>query len=413
MHAEILTIGDELCRGEIVDTNSSWMAAELWDLGITTAWMTSCRDDRADLTRAFRDAIGRAPLVLVSGGLGPTEDDITVDVLAEVAGVGVAVDGPSLERMKARFERARYTLTPNNLRQVRVPEGARAFPNPAGIAPGFELRVGETTLFVMPGVPRELKAIWAESVAPRLVELADRSEKVGKRILRVFGVGESHIDHRLAGLAREIPGASVHYQVVFPETLVKFVVRAPTQEEADESAEALADEARARLGEAAYGEGSDSLAAALGRALEARGATLAVAESCTGGLVGELVTAVPGASAYFVGGWIAYANEAKVRELGVSEATLRAHGAVSAEAVAEMARGARARSGATYAVAVSGIAGPGGGTADKPVGTVHIAVAGPEGLLRHKGYTFPGAREQVRTLAAYWAMALVLREVLT
>jgi nicotinamide-nucleotide amidase len=201
MNAEILTIGDELCRGEIVDTNSSWLAEQLWDLGITVTWMTSCRDDHADIARAFRDAIGRAQVVLVSGGLGPTEDDLTVDVLAEVAGVPIETDAPSLERMKARFEAARFALTPNNLRQVRIPAGAIVHANPAGIAPGFELGAGDTTLFVFPGVPRELKAIFHASVASRLVALAAQGETIAKRVYRVFGKGESHIDHALAGLA--------------------------------------------------------------------------------------------------------------------------------------------------------------------------------------------------------------------
>lgn len=409
--AEILTIGDELCRGEIVDTNSSWMAAELWDLGITVAWMTSCRDDRADLARAVRDASTRVDVVLVSGGLGPTEDDLTVDVIAEVAGVPVRIHEESLERMRARFERAGYALTPNNLRQVRVPEGATPFLNPAGLAPGFEQRIGRATFFVMPGVPRELQAIWTQSVAPRLAALATGGEKIARRTLRVFGLGESHIDHRLAGIAAGTPGATIHYQVVFPETLVKLVVRGADAEAAAAAVDRLAVEAKARLGPAAYGEGDDTLAAVLGRALAARGHTLAVAESCTGGLLGALVTDVPGSSSWFLGGWIVYANEAKVRHLGVREATLREHGAVSAECVAEMATSARARAGATWAAAISGVAGPTGGTPDKPVGTVHIAVAGEGGLLRHRHYTFPGARDQVRRLAAYWAMAMILKEL--
>lgn len=410
--AEILTIGDELTRGEIVDSNSSWMAAELWDMGITVAWMTSCRDDRDDMRRALRDAAGRAHVVLVSGGLGPTEDDLTVDVIAEVAGVGVVTDEPSLARMKARFEKARFPLTPNNLRQVRAPAGATVFANPAGLAPGFEIAIGAATLFVMPGVPRELKAIWETAVAGRIRERTSGAARIARRVYRVFGIGESHIDHRLAGIVDGVAGASVHYQVAFPETLVKLVVNDAEQAVADATLARLDAELRARVGEHVYGEGNDSLAAALGRALAAAGATLATAESCTGGMVGSLITDIAGSSAWYLGGWVTYSNERKRQDLGVRAETLAAHGAVSEETVREMARGARERAGATWGVAVSGIAGPDGGTVDKPVGTVHIAVAGPDGRERHKMFTFfQGARDQVRRVAAYWAMALVLREL--
>lgn len=414
MIAEILTIGDELCRGEIVDTNSSYLAAELWDLGITVAWMTSCRDEPEDLARAVLDATHRADLVLCSGGLGPTEDDLTVDVIAKVAGVGIVTDEASLERMKARFSRMSFALTPNNLRQVRIPQGARALPNSAGVAPGFELSMGRATLFACPGVPRELYAIFQEGILPRLAELLAKSSetaKIARRTYRVFGMGESHIDHKLFGLVAGAPGQTVHYQVVMPETLVKLVVRDRDAKEAERKLEVLDGELRARLGEAVYGEGDDSLAAVLERVLRARHATLAVAESCTGGLLSALLTDVAGSSDVFLGGWITYSNAHKQRELAVAAETLRTHGAVSKECVEEMARGARERSGATYALAISGIAGPGGGSPEKPVGTVHIAVACPDGSLPHKSYVWAGTRDVVRRLAAYFAMAMLLKEV--
>jgi nicotinamide-nucleotide amidase len=269
-------------------------------------------------------------------------------------------------------------------------------------------------VYAFPGVPRELKALWHEHVRERVVSQAVGAAKIVRRLYRVFGLGESHIDHRLAGLVDGVAGATLHYQVAFPETLVKLVV-----EDADAAAAAARlaaghDELLARLGEHVYsfdgpgGHAGDSLAAALGRALAATGATLAVAESCTGGMVGSLVTDVAGSSAWFRGGVLAYANDLKESLLGVRRETLVAHGAVSAECVAEMAAGARARAGATWGVAVSGVAGPGGGTAEKPVGTVHIAVVGPNGPAAHKRLDYPGSRDQVRRLSAYWAMALVL-----
>ncbi len=411
MLAEILTIGDELCRGEIVDTNSSWLAAELWDLGVTVAWMTSCRDDRADMARALRAATERAQAVGCSGGLGPTEDDLTVDVIAEVAGTAIVTDEPSLERMKTRYARANFALTPNNLRQVRVPAGATVHANDAGAAPGFELRIGGATLFAMPGVPREMKAIWEGSIGARVKQLTAGAVRIAKRVYRVFGKGESHIDHALAGITEGVGGATVHYQVAFPETLVKLVVRDRDPAVAEAGLDAMDGILRERLGDLVYTTGNDSLAIVLGRALAAKQATLATAESCTGGMIGSLVTDVAGSSAWFVGGFITYANDRKIADVGVREETLRAHGAVSQAVVEEMARGARDKTGATYGVSVSGIAGPGGATEGKPVGTVHIAVAGPNGLLRHRLFNLPFTREMVRRAAAYWAMAMVLREV--
>ena len=411
MLAEILTIGDELCRGEIVDTNSSWMAAELWDLGVTVGWMTSCRDVADDMRRALREALARAPVVFVSGGLGPTEDDLTVDVISELAGVSPVIDEGSRERWEARAKRASYAVTPNNLRQLRVPAGARVLDNPAGAAPGFELPLLGGRVFSFPGVPRELHAIWDKHVRARVAELAAGGEKIARRVYRVFGLGESVIDHKLAGIVDGVAGATVHYQVVFPEVLVKLVVRDPGGDGSAAAARLAAMDAivHERLGDHVYAYEKDSMSAAFGRALVAQKATFAVAESCTGGMLGSLVTDVPGSSAWFAGGWITYSNEMKQRELGVRAETLAAHGAVSQACVEEMARGARARAGTTFAAAISGIAGPDGGTPDKPVGTVHVAVAGPGDAVRHKSFVFPGARDMVRRISAYWAMTLVMQ----
>lgn len=410
--AEILTIGDELCRGEIIDTNSSWLAERLWDLDITVAWMTSCRDVDKDIREAVVQAAGRAEAVLVSGGLGPTEDDLTVDAVASLAGVDAEVDEPSLERMKARFSQAAFQLTPNNLRQVRAPRGARVFGNPAGLAPGFEVSVAGASVICMPGVPRELHAIFETAVEARLVELREASgetvERLAKEIYRVFGMGESHIATALDGVLAGVEGASIHYQVKFPETLVKVVVRDPDAAAARRRFEAIEVEVRARLGDKLYGTGDDSLASVIGARLRDAGRTLATAESCTGGLIGGLITDVPGSSAYYAGGAITYSNAEKVRQLGVREATLATHGAVSRECVVEMARGARERFGTDYAVAVSGVAGPGGGTEDKPVGLVWLAAAGPDGEDARE-LRWPGTRDQIRRLAAHAGLGMVLR----
>jgi nicotinamide-nucleotide amidase len=335
--------------------------------------------------------------------------------VAEIAGAEPEIHRPSLEKMKARFEAANFELTPNNMRQVRTPRGSRAFLNRAGLAPGFEIEIHDSSVFVLPGPPHELKAIFGDSVSARLGEIraarGDRVEHLAKRIFRVFGRGESHIATKLEGLIGDVTGASLNYQVKFPETLVKVVVRDRDAESAAARLAAVDAEVRARLTYNLYGTDDDTLSAVVGSELGDRGLTLATAESCTGGLIGGLLTEVPGSSSYYVGGGVTYSNEEKVRQLDVSEQTLLTHGAVSEECIREMAAGIRRATGADIGVAVSGIAGPGGGTPDKPVGTVWLAVAGPGDNLRTKRFVWPGSRTQIRNLAAHWALALILRQV--
>ncbi len=411
---EILTIGDELCRGEIVDTNSSWLASALWDLDITVGWMTSCRDLAADIRQALVLAADRADLVLTSGGLGPTEDDLTVDVVAELAGVEPVIHEPSRERMEARFARARFRVTPNNLRQVRVPDGATVFVSPVGLAPAFEVSLSGTPVICAAGVPRELRAVFESEVRSRVLAVRDAAgsarQRIARRIYRVFGMGESHVGAAVQGITQGVNGASVHFQFSFPETMVKVVVRDPDEAAARAGLAQIDGRVRQALGRSLYGVDDDSLAGVVGRSLTAAGLTLATAESCTGGLIGKLVTDVPGSSAYYRGGAVTYSNEEKQRQLGVSESTLRDHGAVSEACVEEMARGCQERFGTDLAVAVSGIAGPDGGTPDKPVGTVWLAVAGPAGRCITRRFVWPGERDQVRALAAHWGLAMVLAE---
>lgn len=413
MLAEILTIGDELCRGEIIDTNAAWLAGQLWALDVTVAWMTSCRDERVDIQQALNQARTRAELVVVSGGLGPTEDDCTVDAIASLLGVEAVVDGPSERRMLERVARHGVAPNANQLRQVRAPAGARVLANPVGAAPGFEVSLEGACVICMPGVPHEMEAVFALAV-DRIIALresrGERIERIARRTYRIFGAGESQVASLLQGVMDDLAGGSLHYQVAFPEVLVKVVIRDGDASRAAARLEDVDRDIRSRLGIRIHGVDGDEMSVVLGRALQEAGATLAAAESCTGGLVSTLVTEVPGASAYFLGGAITYTNEEKTRQLGVSAEVLAAHGAVSEECVIEMAQGARARFGADYAVAISGIAGPGGGTEDKPVGTVWLAVAGPRTCSTRR-ILWPGDRAHIRRLSAFWAMAMVLRAV--
>jgi len=411
-----LTIGDELCRGEIVDTNSSYLAARLWDLAITTRWMTSCNDDATDLAEAVSRAVARADLVVCSGGLGPTEDDLTVDVVSRLAGVEPVIDEPARRFLEERFA-GRIAVTPHQLRQVRVPAGARVHGNPAGLAPCFEIPIHGVPVICLPGFPREIQGIWDGTLAARLAELREAAgtiERVARRIYRVFGRGESQISQLCRGLIDDAAGTTIHYQVKFPEILVKLVVRDRDQVAADARLAELDRGIRERLHPYLYGSGDENLVARVTRRLIEHGQTVATAESCTGGLIGALLTERPGSSRAFVGGAIVYANPEKTRQLGVREATLATHGAVSEEVVLEMAKGALERFGTTHAVAVSGVAGPDGGTPEKPVGTVWLALASrvPPGAdrdlaLATKKLSWPGSREQIRTLSAWWALAML------
>jgi len=407
--AEIVTIGDELTRGETVDTNSSWLAARLWDLDITVRWMSSCRDDAADMRGALTAAAGRADLVLVSGGLGPTEDDLTVDVVAGLLGVEATIDPAAHAALEAVMASRGRPLAPLMLRQCRVPVGARVLGNPAGLAPGFEVALAGVPVVCFPGVPREVHAIFDSSVAPWVRDLRSArgdAPHLARRVFRVFGRSESHLSAALRGMIDGVTGASIHYQVKFPEVLVKLVVSDVDGARAEAALAELDVEARARLGPWLYGTGELALPGVVAEALTRRGLTVAVAESCSGGLLGQLLTERGGASRFFLGGAITYSNAEKTRALGVPAAIFDEDGAVSEACVRAMAEGIRARVGSALGVAISGVAGPDGGTVDKPVGTVWLALAGA-GETRTMTFRWPGSRDQVRLISAWWALQLL------
>lgn len=415
MYAELLTIGDELCRGEITDTNSSYLAARLWDLDITVRWMTSCRDEVEDLRAALALATQRADVVVCSGGLGPTEDDLTVDVVSAAAGVEPLIDEAARSRWEGRFG---VTASELQLRQLRVPEGARVLTNTAGAAPGFEILVGKTPVVCLPGIPRELYSIYDGGLGARLAELREArgdAPRIARRIYRVFGRGESQISAACRGMIDDVAGASIHYQVKFPETLVKLVVRDRDRAVAEARLEELDGRLRYRLGESLYGIGEETLPERVSRRLREVRSTVATAESCTGGMIGEMLTAAPGSSAYFQGGAVVYSNEEKRRMLGVTAEVLAKDGAVSEACARQMAEGAQRAFDVDLAISVTGVAGPDGGTIEKPVGTVWIALARRERggagagtvVVDVKKLAWPGPRDMVRRLSAWWALRLV------
>jgi nicotinamide-nucleotide amidase len=414
--AEILTTGDELLRGDVVNTNAAWLATRLKQLGAQLCRVVTVGDALPALTGALAEALPRCQLLLVSGGLGPTADDRTTEAVARVASnLPLELHAEALDAMRARFARGNYPFTPNNEKQAYLPRGATLLPNAHGTAPGFMLRVGGCLVVCLPGVPHELKGIFEEEVVPRLTaELALAPALVHS--LNVFGLGESQLDHRLTDLLQLCdPGGcqvTLHYRTSFPENRVLLVVCPGEGGEPEARAvmERLSAEARARLGRHVFGVDEQSFPEAVVGALRRCGASLALAESCTGGQAADLLTSAAGSSEVFSLGVVAYSNEFKQRLLGVPQQVLADHGAVSRECVEAMALGVRALAGATYGVAISGVAGPSGGTPDKPVGTVHFALAAPDGRVRHLHRVFPFDRLRVKRLSAYTALALTLHE---
>jgi len=410
--AALLAIGDEVLRGEISNTNGTFLADRLFEAGFELAEQVVVSDDPADIRAALVRLRTNMDVILATGGLGPTEDDRTVDVVADLFGTGTVSDEPSLGAMKKRFSTHGFELTPNNLRQVRIPVGSKALPNSAGIAPGFVVRLGGAEAFFLPGVPREMERMFLDEVAPRLHKrMAEAGvPRAAVRTWHVYGMGESHIDHRLSGLLTGVEGATLHFRTSHPVNHVKVVVRGASVEEEKATLERIDGELRKRIGPGIYAVDGESFPSAVSKALRAQDppATLAIAESCTGGLAGELVSSEAGASTFFRGGIVAYSDEIKTGVLGVKPETIADFGAVSEPAAREMAEGAKRVCGSSVAVAITGVAGPGGGTPEKPVGTVCFAVCGP-GTTRTSTKLFAGNRERVRLAAAYYALDLARR----
>lgn len=406
MRIEALCTGDELLTGVTTDTNSTWFQERLLLHGEQVARTTVVGDVHEEILEALRTLSARADVVLVSGGLGPTSDDLTAEVAAQAAGVGLVLHPGALEGLKTRFARRGLTVTENNIKQVMVPEGAEVVLNPAGSAPMFVLRLGKAVLYFVPGVPREYRALVETAVLPGIDALRAERGETGFRALRLLKtvfLPESHLDARVRPLLPTHPRVTFGFRTHFPENHLKLMAEGRTEVEAREVLEAADAAARPLLGEHLFGVDDETMAGVVGKQLRDRGETVALAESCTGGRIGDMLTESPGASAYFLGSAVSYANHLKEAWVGVANATLVASGAVSEPVAREMARGARAAAGSTWSLSVTGIAGPDGGSAEKPVGTVFVGLDGPDGT-EVRAHRFHGDREQVRAASAYAAL---------
>jgi nicotinamide-nucleotide amidase len=408
--AEILTIGDELLRGEIVDSNKSFLSDRLLGLDIETRFHASVRDDPPDMIDAFRRAAARSDLTLVSGGLGPTRDDLTASVLADAFGRGLVLDEEALAGIKAFFRGAGREMSENNAKQAYFPERAGILPNPIGTAPGFWIEEAGALFFCMPGVPRELARMMDEQVLPRVAARHGGGGAVRARLLRTFGMGESTLDDELKDIAAS-GDVSLGFRTSFPDNYLRPLAHGATAELAETALERVCEAIRQRLGPLIYSENDETLDAVVGGLLQQRGMTIAVAESCTGGLIAQRITDNAGASAYFKGGVVSYADSAKTALLGVPSDVLAEHGAVSDPVVRAMAEGVRGRFDADFGVATTGISGPGGGSEVKPVGLVHIALA-QKGETHAESFVFPLDRARHRQLTAQVALDWVRRALL-
>lgn len=404
--AVLLAQGNELTTGLTVDTNSNWLAGRLWELGLEVRRVITAPDRRDDLVEILGQAATLAPVVISTGGLGPTRDDLTAEAVAQAFGWPLQLDEEALAQVVARFQAFQRPMVDANRKQALLPQGARVLENRWGTAPGFSVDPpGGGRMYFLPGVPREMKPMFDAHVGPDVLA-RNRIAAPVTVTLRVLGVPESVLEEKMRGL--DLPGLEIGFRTMLPENHVK--LRFEHDVPAEARAEVVA-QARARIGWRAFGVDSGDLAQVVGQALAERGETLALAESCTAGRLAGWVASVPGASRYLLEGAVVYSNEAKVRTCGVRPEDLDAHGAVSEEVARQLARGIRQRAGATWGLGITGIAGPGGGTAEKPVGTVHVALAGPQGDVSHRRYHFPGDRERVQLLAAAGALAQLWRQV--
>lgn len=411
MGAELLTIGTELLLGQIVDTNAAWMAQRLAEAGIDVHYKSTVGDNRSRIEAAIRLAMSRADVVLMTGGLGPTEDDLTRDVLAAVLGRPLAVDPCVLSAIEQRFAHRRVVMPGNNRKQAMVPEGAEVLHNPRGTAPGLWVRQGRSALVCMPGVPSEMKPMLLDQVIPRLRAAFDIRSRIVSRVLKTCGISESTLDERIGDYFRDMRNPTIGVLAHAGEIHVRLTCKGEDPGEIAARLDALEEKIRARLGHLVFGRDDEKLEAVVGCLLRARRSTLAVAESCTGGLVASRLTDVPGSSDYFERGVVAYSLEAKRRLLDVPASLLERHGAVSLEVARAMATGVRRASGTTLGLATTGIAGPGGGTPGTPVGLVCAALAwdGGDGA---REFRWLGDREQVKYRGAQMALEMLRRHLL-
>jgi nicotinamide-nucleotide amidase len=407
MNAEIIAIGSELLTPYRLDTNSLWLTDELNKIGIRVIHKAVVGDSPDEMRSSFRHALTRADLIIASGGLGPTDDDRTRETVSELLGRKLRLEEAIVREIQERFRRFARTMPEINKRQAMVPEGATVLPNPRGTAPALWLEEDGHIIVLLPGVPHELKSIFESEVRPRLARISG-DERLFTRDLRTTGLGESDVETRVRPLYQLYPDTETTILASPTGTQLHPRTWSRDASQAEKLLDEITDRMALALGEHLYSTDGEALEEVVARILNENRATVAVAESCTGGMLAERLTNVPGSSSYFLGGVICYSNDLKTTLVGVPQSLIESKGAVSSEVALALADGIRKRTGATLGVGVTGVAGPGGGTPEKPVGLVHIGLADEHGP-RELAYRFPGNRERIRQFASQSALDAVRR----
>ncbi len=417
MIAEILSTGDEVLLGDIVDTNSGFLCEKLLDLGITVSQITAVGDEVGQISRTLDQIAQRADICLVTGGLGPTSDDLTALGCARAAGEELILNSNAVETMALFFQKRGFEIDQANKKQAMLPASAGVLPNTNGTAPGFFMRMGQCCFYFMPGVPSEMMSMYTDAVKPRLVDNFGLTSQILIERLTIFGLGESRVGSLLKGFENKFAGMHLGFRAKFPFVEVKIVypVKIKSDRAGNTDRKQLDAASKWVLGcleNKVISKTGQSLEQEVGSLLKEKQFTLAIAESCTGGLISNLVTDVAGSSDYFLFSAVTYSNEAKMNILKVSQKTLETYGAVHEQTALEMARGVRYAANSDWGISTTGIAGPGGGTQDKPVGTVCIGIAGP-GIETSKRYTFNfGSRSANKEMFAATALELLRRNLI-
>jgi nicotinamide-nucleotide amidase len=409
LNAEIIAIGSEMLTPFRLDTNSLWLTERLNSMGVEVKLKTVVGDDEARLEETVRDAMKRSEIVIATGGLGPTEDDITRKIFARVLKRQLILEDAILEKLRARFARRNMPMPEINARQALVIHGAQILENDNGTAPGMLITEGKRTIVLLPGPPREMKPIFDALVAPVLKQRAG-DMLIVRRTLSIFGLGESAVDELAAPIYTKYQNPSTTILFKDGQIELHLTAQARNENETVKLLDDLAGRLDEVLGEYIFSRKNETLEEVVGQSLKMRGYTLATAESCTGGLLAGRITDVPGSSEYFLEGVVSYSNEAKIDLLGVPKKLIATHGAVSEQVAGAMAAGIRKRAGSTFGVGVTGVAGPGGGSPEKPVGLVYIALADDSQNTTRK-FIFPGDRQFIRTLSVNAALDMVRRRI--
>ncbi len=409
----IVATGDEITNGDIADTNGAWLSSRLFHEGISVWGHEAIPDSPQRLVAAVQRLSGEVDMAVFCGGLGPTDDDYTVDAVASLLGTSPVHHQPTLERARRLFADRGTPFVANGARQCRYPEGTQVCPNPMGLAPAFRVAIGRCIFFFLPGPPTEFQACCEACVLPEVRQRL-RSEHAPVALSRRFRtteLGESILAQTVAPVVAQFPDARFGWRAVYPEVWFKVLVTASTQAQAEAKMALVAARTADAVGPRhLFATDDETMEEVVGKELARHGLTLGTAESCTAGLLAGQITEVPGSSAWFKGGFVTYSNELKISLLGVPESLLAAHGAVSAPCAEAMALGARERLGTDLALAITGIAGPGGGTQAKPVGTVFIALATQRGV-QVETPRLRGSRDRIRAGAAFYALNMIRREL--